>query len=114
MPVGFVIVSADVEFLGLAPPSTSISLRSPFCCENTVVLYRRPHWVSNFTPNKLWLPVIKVPGKGMEMCRFKVFQDVVLFALETDVHLVFKVEQRFGVVVGSSSILSPIFPPIFS
>ena len=35
------------------------------------------------------------------MPRFKVFQDVVLFALETDVHLVFKVEQRFGVVVGS-------------
>ena len=35
------------------------------------------------------------------MPRFKVFQNVVLFALETDVHLVFKVEQRFRIVVGS-------------
>ena len=35
------------------------------------------------------------------MSRLKVFQNVVLFALETDVHLIFKIEQRFGVVVGS-------------
>ena len=34
------------------------------------------------------------------MSCLKVFQDVVLFALETDVHLVFKIEEGFGVVVG--------------
>ena len=35
------------------------------------------------------------------MPRFKVFQNVVLLALEPDVHLVLKVEQRLRVVVGS-------------
>ena len=36
-----------------------------------------------------------------DVARFDVFEDVVFFALETDVHLVFKVKRGFRIVVGS-------------
>ncbi len=47
-----------------APPFTSITLVSPFCCEKTLVTVNFPNWNSVLIPNKLWLPVIKDPGKG--------------------------------------------------
>ena len=98
-----------------APPSTSISLRSPFCWLNTVVLYSRPHWVSNLTPNKLCEPAINELFKGMLMLPASTFFKMSSSSPWKPMFIWFSKSNSDCVLYWvPSSILSPILPLRFN
>ena len=80
-----------------------------------MVLYNRPHCVSNFKPNKLCEPAIKVLFKGMLMFPASMFFKMSSSSPWKPMFIWFSKSNSAWVLNWvPSSILSPIFPPRFN
>ena len=111
VPVGFVIVRTDVELLGLGPSLdlyfTSFSL---LLTEDRCVVQATPLGFQLQSKQTLRTRDQAAVEWHAYVPRFDVLQNVVLFTLEPDVHLVFEVEQRLGVELGAEFNLVTNFP----
>ena len=102
VPVGFVVVSTDVELLRLGAAFNFDLLALAFLLgENGRVVQTSPLGLQLDTEQTL-APRNQGSREGHgNVPRLEIFQDVILFPLEANVHLVLKIEERFRIVIRS-------------
>ena len=102
MPVGLVVVGPNVKLLCLSSPLNfdflSLSL---LLTEHGGVVHLAPLRLELGTKQRLTSLNQRALEGHADVSRLDVFENVVFFPLEPDVHLVLKIESGFRVVVGS-------------
>ena len=102
VPVGFVIVRSDVKFLGLcAPLNLDFLALTLLLAEYRGVVHLAPLGLELRTKQRLTALDQRALQRHADVARLDVFQDVILFSLEADVHLVLEVKRGLRIVVGS-------------
>ena len=99
--VGLIVVGSDVKLLGLGAPLDFNLATLAFLLAEDRGVVKTPPLGFHLQAKKALRPHNQAAVQWhADVSRFNVFQDVVFFSLETNVHLVFKVKQRLGVVLG--------------
>ena len=102
VPIGFVVVSTDVELLGLGPAfHLNFTALPLLLAENCRVVQTPPLRFQFHTKQTLRTSNQAAVQWHADVSRLNVFQDVVLLSLKANVHLVFEIEQRLGVELGA-------------
>ena len=100
--VGFVVVGADVELLGLGTPlHFNLTPLPLLLAEHCGVVQTSPLGFQLQTKQTLRARNQAAVERHVDVARLDVLQDVVLLTLETDVHLVLKVKQCLRVELRS-------------
>ena len=98
--VGFVVVGADVEFLRLGPAlHFNLTPLPLLLAEHCGVVEAAPLGLELQTKQTLRPRNQAAVERHVDVAGLDVLENVVLFALEANVHLVLKVEERLGVVL---------------
>ena len=100
--VGFVVVRPDVKFLGLcATLHFNLAALAFLLAEHGGVVQPAPLGFQFDPKQTLRAGNQRTVQRHVDVAGLHVLQDVVLFSLEANVHLVLKIEQRLCVVLGA-------------
>ena len=112
MTICFVIISTDVEFLGLSPTlHFNFTALAFLLAENSGVVQSSPLRFQLQSKQTLRTRDQAAVQRHVDVACFNVLQDVIFLALEPDVHLILEIEQCLSVELGTKLNLVSNFAP---